>query len=93
MTVKSTLEKWTRDFVHAARSLARTPGFTLIVIATLALPVGASTAIFSLVKVVLLDPLPYPSADRLVSVAGTAPGTEQPEEFGGICRFYDMPAL
>ena len=82
------LERWTRDFVHAARSLARTPGFTLIVIATLALPVGASTAIFSLVKVVLLDRLPYPNADRLVHIGGTAPGTEQPEEFGVPDELY-----
>jgi putative ABC transport system permease protein len=80
--VKSTIEKWKRDFAHAARSLTRAPGFTLIVIATLALPVGASTAIFSLVKVVLLERLPYPNADRLVHVGGTAPGTDQPAEFG-----------
>jgi hypothetical protein len=71
------LERWTRDFAHAARSLARAPGFTLVVVATLALPVGASTAIFSLVKVVLLEPLPFPNVDRLVHVAGTAPGTDR----------------
>jgi putative ABC transport system permease protein len=86
--VKGTLEKWIRDFAHAARSLARAPGFTLIVIATLALPVGASTAIFSLVKVVLLEPLPYPNADRLVHIGGTAPGTDQPEEFGVPDELY-----
>ena len=86
--MKSTLEKWTRDFVHAARSLARAPGFTLIVIATLALPVGAGTAIFSLVKVVLLQRLPYPEADRLVHIGGTAPGTDQPAEFGVPDELY-----
>ena len=75
-------ERWIRDFAHAARSLSRAPGFSLIVIATLALPIGASTAIFSLVKVVLLDRLPYPNADRLVHIGGTAPGTDQPAEFG-----------
>ena len=75
-------EKWIRDFAHAARSLLRVPGFSLIVVATLALPIGASTAIFSLVKVVLLDTLPYPNADRLVHIGGTAPGTDQPAEFG-----------
>src|SRR5918993_1631222 len=80
--MKSSFEKWKRDFAHAARSLLRAPGFTLIVIATLALPVGASTAIFSLVKVVLLEPLPYPNADRLVHVGGAAPGTDQPAEVG-----------
>jgi predicted permease len=82
------LERWIRDFAHAARSLSRAPGFSLIVIATLALPIGASTAIFSLVKVVLLDRLPYPNADRLVHVAGTAPGTDQPAEFGVPDELY-----
>ena len=86
--MKAVLEKWTRDFAHAARSLARAPGFTLIVIITLALPVGASTAMFSLVKVVLLEPLPYPNADRLVHIGGTAPGTDQPEEFGVPDELY-----
>jgi putative ABC transport system permease protein len=86
--VKAVLERWTRDFAHAARSLARAPGFTLVVVATLALPVGASTAIFSLVKVVLLERLPFPDADRLVHIAGTAPGTDQPEEFGVSDELY-----
>jgi len=82
------LERWTRDFAHAARSLARAPGFTLIVVATLALPVGASTAIFSLVKVVLLERLPFPDADRLVHIGGMAPGTDQPEELGVPDELY-----
>ncbi len=82
------LERWTRDFAHAARSLARTPGFTLIVVATLALPVGASTTIFSVVKVVLLEPLPFPNADRLVHIGGTAPGVDQREEFGVPDELY-----
>ena len=86
--MKAMLERWTRDFAHAARSLARAPGFTLIVVATLALPVGASTAIFSLVKVVLLERLPFPNADRLVDIGGTAPGTDQPEEFGVPDELY-----
>ncbi len=82
------LELWTRDFMQAARSLVRAPGFTLIVVATLALPIGANTAIFSLVKAVLLEPLPYPHADRLVHIAGTAPGTDQPDEFGVPDELY-----
>jgi putative ABC transport system permease protein len=82
------LESWIRDFKHAARSLVRAPGFTLIVLATLALAIGANTAIFSLVNVVLLEPLPFPHADRLVHIAGTAPGTDQPEEFGVADELY-----
>ena len=80
--VNAMLERWMRDFRYAARSLARAPGFTLIVIATLTLAIGANTAIFSVVNAVLLYPLPFPNADRLVHIGGTAPGTDQPEEFG-----------
>ena len=82
------LERWIRDFTHAARSLARAPGFTLVVVATLALAIGANATIFSVVDAVLLEPLPYPHADRLVHIGGTAPGTEQPAEFGVPDELY-----
>src|SRR6185503_16514102 len=82
------LERWLRDFKYAARSLGRAPGFTLIVIATLALAIGANAAIFSVVDAVLLDPLPYPNADRLVHIGGTAPGTDQPAELGVPDELY-----
>lgn len=59
---------WIQDFRHSARSLAHTPGFTLVVVLTLALAIGANAAIFSVVKVVLLEPLPFPNADRLVDI-------------------------
>ena len=76
------LDTWMRDLKHGARSLGRTPGFTLVVVTTLALAIGANTAIFSVVNAVLLQPLPFPNADRLVHIGGTAPGTDQPEELG-----------
>jgi hypothetical protein len=59
---------------HAIRNLWRRPGFTAPVVLTLALGVGATTAIFSVVYGVLLKPLPYPDADRLVSVRHATPG-------------------
>jgi predicted permease len=58
-----------RNTRHAARSLARVPGFTFTVVATLALGIGANTAVFSALDAVLLRPLPYPDADRLVKLA------------------------
>src|SRR3954465_4066723 len=53
---------------YALRSLARTPGFTLTTILTLAVAIGASAAIFSVVNGVLLKPLPFPGSDRLIAL-------------------------
>ena len=57
-----------RDIVHSARALRRAPGFSAIVIVVLAIGIGAATAIFSVVNSLLLSPLPYREADRLVFV-------------------------
>src|SRR5262245_9639654 len=57
-----------RDFRYAARSLARTPGFTVVAVAVLALGIGATSAILSLVSAVWLKPLPFANEDRLVSL-------------------------
>ncbi len=65
-------QSW-QDVRYAARLLVRTPAATLAAVATLALTIGATTAIFSFVQAVLLRPLPYPDADRLVRVWEASP--------------------
>lgn len=63
------LEQWLRDLRYSLRMVRRNPGFAVIVILTLALGIGMTTAMFSVVSGVLLKPLPYPDADRLVWIA------------------------
>ena len=57
-----------RDFRYAGRSLARSPGFTVVAVAVLALGIGATSAIFSLVSAVWLRPLPFADAERIVTL-------------------------
>lgn len=72
--------RWVDDFVRdvrlGVRSLVRTPSFTVTTFLTLALGIGATTAMFTLFDVVLVRPLPYPEADRLVDVREVEEGGE-----------------
>ena len=67
------LESIVRDARYALRGLRRNPGFSLIVVLTLGVGIGANAAVFSFVDAVLLRPLPYAEADRLVAVQETSP--------------------
>jgi len=89
-----------QDVRYAIRSLTKAPGFTAVTLFTLALGIGANSAIFSVVNGVLLRPFPYPQSDRLVLVreiygsgeVGTVSGPNFLDWKARSHRFADMAA-
>lgn len=78
-------ESWTTTL----RRLAATPAFAAAVVATLALGVGANSAVFSIVRAVLVSPLPYPDADRIVFVHESPEGSDFPEGWASARNYLD----
>ncbi len=78
-----------RSVGHILRGLSRAPAFTSVALLTLAIGIGANTAVFSVINGVLLKPLPYPDADRLVGVWHVAPGINIP----GVSQVNCSPAM
>ena len=79
-----------RDLKYASRTLRKHPGFAAVVIITLALGIGANTAIFSFVNAVILNPLPFPDSDRLVVISQT--NNEGNEVSVSLLNFQDWQA-
>jgi len=79
-----------RDALRAVRALAAAPAFTIAAILSLAIGIGANTAIFSIVDGLLLRPLPYADADRLVILWNRSPGLNITEDWFSTAQYFDI---
>jgi len=82
------MQSFVQDLRYALRQLRKSPGFTVVVVVTLALGLGVTAAVWSVVQAVLLAPLPYPEPDRLVGVAFTFPHEKPNAEQTGVCAEF-----
>ena len=79
-----------KDFRYAIRMLAKSPGFTVAAILSLAIGIGANTSIFSIINALLLRPLPYQDAGRLVILWNRSPGLNITEDWFSTAQYYDI---
>src|SRR5262245_14326497 len=79
-----------QDVKFAIRAFARTPGLTAAAIVSIAIGIGANTAIFSVASALLLRPLPYQDADRLAILWNRSPGLNIAEDWFSTAQYFDI---
>ena len=84
MNTIEVVDSLSRDLRYAVRAVRRNPTFMVVVVLTLAVGIGANTAVFSVLNSVLLKPLSYPRADELVALRQIAPGVAGSSSSDGL---------
>jgi predicted permease len=84
------MESWLQDLKHGARVLIKARGFTAVAVLSLALGIGANTAIFSVADALLLRPLPYADQDRLAILWQRSPGLNVKQDWFSIGQYVDI---
>jgi predicted permease len=84
------MSAFAQDLRYAIRTLRRSAGLTVVIVASLAIGIGANTAIFSVVNALLLKPLPYPDPDRLVVLWLRSPGIAIPQDWPSPGQYIDV---
>src|SRR5258708_12998060 len=79
-----------RDLRYALRAFALHPGFTVAAVLSLAIGIGANTAIFSVASALLLHPLPYRDANRLVILWNRSPGLNITQDWFSTAQYFDI---
>ncbi|MFI5228604.1 MAG: ABC transporter permease, partial [Gemmatimonadales bacterium] len=88
--LRDRLDSVWQDVRYALRTFARTPGLTFLIVVSLAIGIGATSAIFSVVNSLLLEPLPYPHPDRLAVLWLRSPGINIPQDWPSPGQYMDV---
>src|SRR6266478_784464 len=89
-TTTNRIDAMFQDLRYAARMLRKNPGLTIVILLSLAIGIGANTAVFSVTNALLLKPLSYPEPDRLAILWLRSPGIGIPEDWPSPGQFNDV---
>ncbi len=84
------METLRHDLAYSLRLLAKNPGFTIVAILSLAIGIGATSAVFSVTNSLILRPLPYRDADRLVILWNRSPGLNIAQDWFSPAQYHDV---